>query len=179
MSWKRVQSSILIPERVVYGLLAGNVLIFSGWQLARFRLEKKKDTYSYNWMVRHFTCSKQGVWKEGRLWTLLTSQFSHIDGIHLFSNMFMLYGIGPTCVAYLGASAFLRFYLASGVASELLAQLYNTWRERQRWYRFSSAEIRSLGASGSLMGVFTHYCLLHPTATVYMYFAIPIPAILL
>ena len=68
-------------EKVLYGLIAANCAGYFLWQ---------SDP---SLMRRHATVSVNSI-REGRIYTLLTSAFSHASLNHLFANMFTFYFFG-------------------------------------------------------------------------------------
>ncbi|GAA4124285.1 rhomboid family intramembrane serine protease [Nocardioides fonticola] len=86
-----------------------------------------------------------GTWtpgvSDGAYWQLLTSQFAHVQPLHLGFNMLALYVLGPQLEAVLGRGRFLALYLLSGFAGS--AAVY--------WL---GSEVRpTLGASGAIFGL--------------------------
>lgn len=81
--------SIWDGDNVLYGLIAANLAGFLLWQ-------------SYpGLMYRHATVSVNSV-REGRVYTLLTSAFSHNAFSHILANMFTLYFFGRSMSHVLG-----------------------------------------------------------------------------
>jgi membrane associated rhomboid family serine protease len=109
--------------------------------------------------------------KRGEYQRLLTYGVVHADFTHLFVNMLTLYFFGtfvePFYAAKLGTYGFAFFYTLGIVASIL-----PTW-----WRHREDAEYRSLGASGAVMAVLMASVLLAPWNLLYVFFAIPMPAI--
>lgn len=66
-------------------------------------------------MERNFTSSVKNL-KEGRIWTLITSCFSHSGAGHIFTNLITLYFMAGPVLAILGNVGFLTVYLG-GVSS--------------------------------------------------------------
>ena len=52
---------------------------------------------------------------QGRVWTLFTSMFAHVELWHLLANMFSLYFIGNFVEKLIGRKRLLVFYLISGI----------------------------------------------------------------
>ncbi|HET6294945.1 MAG TPA: rhomboid family intramembrane serine protease [Kribbella sp.] len=74
-------------------------------------------------------------------WRLLTSAFTHVQIFHIFSNLFMLFQVGPPLEQMLGRLRFALLYLLSalggGVAVWLLGNQFGA----------------TLGASGAVLGL--------------------------
>ena len=89
--------------------------------------------------------SVAGTWTsgvaDGAYWQLLTSQFAHVQVVHIGFNMLALYFLGPMLENVLGRTRFLAVYLVSGMAGSAAVML------------FSSADTRTLGASGAIFGL--------------------------
>ncbi len=90
--------------------------------------------------------------------TLVTYQFVHSDGLHIFFNMLLLFVFGDNVEDSMGHLRFLLFYLLVGIGGALL---------------FGLAELLTndtpstvIGASGAIGGVLAAYLLLHPRARV-------------
>lgn len=98
--------------------------------------------------------------------------FIHADGLHLVVNMITLYSFGglmePFFVQRIGMAGFLAFYISAIVIAILPTYL----RHRH------DARYRSLGASGAVSAVLFSSVLLSPWSLIYLFFIVPIPAIL-
>lgn len=96
----------------------------------------------------------------------------HGDGQHLLFNMVTLYFFGRTMEAVinarLGPYGFAFFYTLG-----LIVSILPTYFQHR-----NDAEYRSLGASGAVSAVLFAFILFQPWAMIYVFFAIPIPAIL-
>ena len=102
---------------------------------------------------------------------LATYGIVHADGAHLLFNMITLYFFGTAMERFfdreLGSLGFLFFYVSALVASALPSYL----RHRD------DPDYRTLGASGAVSAVLFAFILLDPWAKLYLYFAVPIPAL--
>lgn len=103
---------------------------------------------------------------------LVTYGVIHADFNHLLFNMITLYFFGqamePFFTARMGTFGFVLFYLGGLVFSILPTYIKNR----------SNPAYRSLGASGAVSGVLFAFILLAPWATIRVFFALPIPAII-
>lgn len=84
----------------------------------------------------------------GQIWRLFTAMFLHIGVLHLLSNLYALYILGPMVEGYYGHARFLAIYLLGGLTGSVAS------------YAFSTAA--SAGASGAifaLVGATTVYFL--------------------
>ena len=98
---------------------------------------------------------------------VVTSGFVHAGVAHLVVNMLTLYFFGPVLETLLGGEQFLIVYAVSLVVGSAWPLL--KYRNRPDYI--------AIGASGAISGVLFSFCLLEPTATVRVLFAIPMPAI--
>jgi membrane associated rhomboid family serine protease len=112
------------------------------------------------------------IQRQREYYRLVTYGFLHADFSHLLVNMLTLFFFGRVMEQYytyqLGVAGFALFYLGGLVVSILPTYLAN--RENARY--------RSLGASGAVSAVLFASILFQPWAKIYLYFALPIPAIL-
>ncbi len=98
---------------------------------------------------------------------MITSGFIHADPIHLFMNMLALFFLGPSLEYLVGTGAFFAIYILSLLAGSL-------WTLMEH---FRSMNYRALGASGAVSGITTAIALFAPFATIYAFFALPMPLI--
>lgn len=120
-------------------------------------------------MTENFLVSWSGV-MDGRLWTLLTTVFSHSLFLHLFINMYVLLGFGSVLESFLGWRLFLKFYLTAGLAGSLGHIFACKWL-------LDSPDLPALGASGAVSGVVALFALLFPREKILLLGFIPLPAI--
>lgn len=100
--------------------------------------------------------------------TLITCGFVHADFGHLIFNALTLYFFGPGLEATIGTPRFLALYFLCLVISSLGTVI------KQR----NNPDYASLGASGAILGVLFAYIVYYPTATIGLYFVVPVPAVL-
>lgn len=81
------------------------------------------------------------VTEYGQWWRLLTAAFLHGGLMHLVFNLYALRGLGMLLEHFFGAPRFLAVYFGGLWASSVLVTL------------FASADSRTVGASGAIMGV--------------------------
>jgi membrane associated rhomboid family serine protease len=109
--------------------------------------------------------------KRGEYQRLLTYGLVHGDFTHLLFNMFTLYFFGTLVERFfqasLGSYGFAFFYTLG-----LVASILPTW-----WRHRNDDAYRSLGASGAVMAVLFASILFDPWMLIYVFAAIPIPAI--
>lgn len=93
-------------------LLIINILVFVGVQLLR-------NTYPlYEWFSAFFPMNDNF-----QFWQPLTYMFMHGDQNHIFSNMLMLFFIGPMVEMGLGSKRFLFLFISAGFGALLLTYL--------------------------------------------------------
>ncbi len=102
------------------------------------------------------------------LYRFLTAGFVHANGAHLAVNMITFFFFGPHLEEILGPVRFLVLYLGS----ELLAHAATFAVHR------NSPDYSAVGASGAIAGVVFAFCVFEPLRLLYLFFAIPIPALL-
>ena len=109
--------------------------------------------------------------ERGEYQRLLTYGLVHADFTHLLFNMFTLYFFGTFVERFyqarMGDYGFAFFY-----ALGLVASILPTW-----WRHRHDPEYRSLGASGSVMAVLFASILFDPWMLIYLFAALPVPAI--
>nr|WP_238350761.1 rhomboid family intramembrane serine protease [Kribbella shirazensis] len=81
------------------------------------------------------------VLTETEPWRLLTSAFTHVQFFHIFSNLFMLWQLGPPLEQMLGRLRFTVLYLLSALGGSVAV-----------WF-LSSPGGATLGASGAVLGL--------------------------
>ncbi|WP_020386681.1 rhomboid family intramembrane serine protease [Kribbella catacumbae] len=78
---------------------------------------------------------------ESEPWRLITSAFTHVQIFHIFSNLFMLWMLGPQLEQMLGRLRFAVLYLVSGLGGGVAVWL------------ISAPGGATLGASGAVLGL--------------------------
>lgn len=109
-------------------LLALNVLVFFAVRIGGAAV--------YNDLVL------RPLWVPEEPWRLLTSAFTHVQIFHIFSNLFMLYQLGPPLEQMLGRLRFTLLYLLSALGGGVAV-----------WVLSSSPLQATLGASGAVLGL--------------------------
>lgn len=147
-----------VSRNITFLIIAINVIVFFLWMLA-----------STSFMANNFLVSSSSV-LEGRVWTLLTSVFSHNQIFHLTINMLVLYSFGRVMQIVLTPKRFLVLYLAAGIVGSISHCLTSS-------YFLGSDYIPALGASGAISGVLVVFSLIYPKQLLYVFGIIPIPAL--
>jgi len=141
--------------------IALNLIVFGMWTFA--------NDVQLEFMAKNFLVSWSAL-EEGRVWTLVTSVFSHNLFWHFFINMFVLNSFGSIIESTLGSMRFLRFYLIAGIVSSLGHSLVSA-------YLLQMPTLPALGASGSIAGTILLFALLFPRQKILILGIIPMPAI--
>ena len=93
----------------------------------------------YNGIVNNFANYYLYV-QNGEYYRLITSMFVHANILHLLSNMYALYVVGPIIEKYYGKGKYLLIYLGSGIIGSLFSVVLTNYA--------------SGGASGAIFGLF-------------------------
>ncbi len=106
---------------------------------------------------------------QGKIWTTVTSVFSHHLFWHLFLNMYVLGSFGEVVEDALGSWRFTSLYLTAGIVSSLSHSIVSAFLLQQ-------SDWPALGASGAISGILVYFALLFPKQRIYFFGLIPIPA---
>lgn len=151
---------------IIYGLIGLNVGIFLLWQYAFQSWNRFKDPTLYLFMQKNLVLNESNI-MAGRIWTLVTSSFSHSKGDHIFWNCLGLYFIAPAAARMIGSAAFLGLYLAGGLVSAITSL---SWH-RARGERWAGSE----GASGAIYSTLSFWAAVYPESTLLLFFVVPMP----
>jgi membrane associated rhomboid family serine protease len=124
---------------VTWSIIIANVLL----SINAFR----NAVFFDNWNFHVYPILKNKDYKR-----LITSAFIHVDGSHLFFNMFSLYIFAGVSEYHFGLFGYLLLYFGSLLAGNVLA----LWLNRSNW------DYRAVGASGAVSGVIFATILLNP-----------------
>ncbi len=106
---------------------------------------------------------------------LLTSGFLHVDYIHLFLNMYVLYIFADILIQFftgvfgnpnMGTLMFVLIYLASVIGGNLLALFFHK----------NNPNYSAVGASGGVSGILFAAIVILPQMMLGIFFVIPMPA---
>lgn len=141
-------------DRIIKSIILANVFIYANFNYpGLFPLSPK-------FLNDHFVASTNAIFGEGpkRYHTLLTSTFSHVDGMHLLVNMVTFYFFGRSAMRVLGPRLGLALYFTSGTFASF-AQLYVAERATEKklgkawtvpYYRYLEPPTKVIGASGAV-----------------------------
>lgn len=104
----------------------------------------------------------------GQVYRMVSAGFLHGDGVHLFFNMLTLFFFGPPLEGGVGHQDFIILYFGSLLGGSALSVLEN-WRK---------PNYRALGASGAIAGLTVCFSIFAPFQMIYLFYALPVPAIL-
>jgi membrane associated rhomboid family serine protease len=144
---------------VVAILLALNVAVFALW-LVLGQSPLMKENFLVSWKLL----------EAGRVWTLVTSAFSHVFFLHFLLNMLVLASFGPIVEYTIGSARFLALYLAAAIIGSFSHAAVSA-------FLLGQPALPALGASGAISGVILLFSLLYPRARVLLFGLIPMPAI--
>ena len=106
--------------------------------------------------------------RQGNQWhRFFTSAFLHVNGTHLFINMYVLWEFGRVLEYNIGAGNLVAIYIASLIAG-------NAWEYVDNR---DTPDYRAVGASGATSGIVLSFSVLAPFATLGVLFVIPMWAI--
>ncbi|KAI0752250.1 hypothetical protein BC629DRAFT_1260797, partial [Irpex lacteus] len=126
------------------------------------------DPSLHLWLRDNFTTSLRNL-REGRIWTLVTSAFSHEGTGHIFVNALTFFFMAPPVLGVLGKRAFFVLYLGGGLVSSLTSLWFNNFYKPKPNYS-------SHGASGAMYAVISLLACIAPKATFQLYGIVPVPA---
>jgi membrane associated rhomboid family serine protease len=149
-------------------ILAINGGVFLLWQGAKSTYQTTRDPTLWIFLRDNFLVNWQNI-TSGRVWTLITSCFSHQDIEHALFNGLSFYFMAPAVMQVLGNSRFLGLYFLGGIASSLTSLIWN------RFYKHES-NFSSHGASGAILATIAFYGCAFPRTTFLIFFIIPCPA---
>lgn len=149
---------------VTYSLLVVNIAVFAAWSMAG-----TNDQLAM-FMIQNFLVSSEAL-AEGRVWTIVTSMFSHNLVWHLLLNMFALNSFGAIMEEGLGAGRFLRFYFAAGIVGSICHALVSA-------QIIGDPSVPAHGASGAISGLILLFALCYPKQKLLIMGIIPIPALI-
>ena len=135
-------------------LILVNVLIF-------FLLPFLGHDVPSRWLL----ASSDGIFRQGRIWELLTAAFIHTDPLHILFNMIFLWMVGREMESFYGTRDFLVLYLSAAAVSTLGWAVVD---------EFSPIHGEMLGASGAIWTVIVLYALYYPHREILLFFVLPV-----
>ena len=98
-------------DNLIYSIIGLNIFAFGAWKYS------ENDRKTRRFLLDNFMISSNGVLREFRIHTFLTSIFFHRDPWHLASNLVTVYFFGRSCLQYLGGPRFLALYVGGGLVA--------------------------------------------------------------
>ncbi|MGB0991848.1 MAG: rhomboid family intramembrane serine protease [Akkermansiaceae bacterium] len=157
----------LVGSPVVKWLLIYNIGVFIVELVAAGSGNTSTD---YLFTKRYGMFSVQDAFHHGEIWRIITCQFLHKDGQHLFANMLGLFFFGRYVEQWWGSLKFLGFYFICGVAGPLLFTLLIYL---PGFFPYSDVSRYMLGASAGVYGVMIAVALIAPNLRVLLFFFLP------
>ncbi|XP_022737335.1 RHOMBOID-like protein 12, mitochondrial [Durio zibethinus] len=153
-------------EHLILGLVIINVAVFTMWRIADLKF-----------MTNNFTISVDNI-RNGRVHTMITSAFSHISLEHLICNVMGLAMFGINIGRIFGPAYLLKLYLAGAIGGSTFCLVHHAILALSSKGKGEKdpSKTPALGASAAVYAVMMLDILLHPTATIYIDFVIPVPA---
>lgn len=149
------QAELVLRSYATLALLATNILV----SVAAFSNERLLAAMMFDMTL---------IRRRHEYHRMITSGFIHGDPTHLFMNMLALFFLGPPLEYTIGTWSYLGIYLACLLAGSL-------WTYMEH---FRDLNYKALGASGAVAGISSAAALFFPLATIYVFFALPMPFIL-
>lgn len=146
------------PQYLVWTIIGLNAVVFGLWQI------RYSNAFLYKTLEKYFILDRSALTRTSN-WSLILSSFSHQEPFHILMNMLCLYSFSGSMISVLGVQGFASLYLISGAWASFFSLAFS---QVTRYFG------RSLGASGSIAGVFTTFATVFPNAGIAFFF-IPIP----
>lgn len=132
------------PAVVTWWLAGANVAIWMaavsyGWLELGPTLGASDASLNYEQLVLYSGMKVDRLMEAGQWWRLFSSQFVHLDILHLAFNVYGLYVVGPVLERFYGRKRFAALYIAAGTAGAAASY----------WF----TDLASGGASGALYGL--------------------------
>ena len=131
------------------------------------------NRYAFIDRLKH-SPSRENAYKE--YYRLLTSGFVHADWTHLLVNMFVLYSFGGLIENYIiadfGTQVGRVIFLVLYILNIIFANIPTYFKHK------NNPAFSSIGASGAVSGIVFIFILMQPWSILYLFFIIPLPAIL-
>ncbi|KAJ1698301.1 hypothetical protein LUZ63_006813 [Rhynchospora breviuscula] len=159
---------ILTPEGVILLLIGANAAVFILWR-----------TEDPSFMRKHFMLSLDNF-KSGRLHTLITNAFSHLELDHIISNVLALFFFGIEIAELFGPKFLLKLYLGGALSGSIFYLIERVFLvpsdQDQGW---NNSRTPALGASAAVNAIVLLQVFLFPKSLIHLYMFIPVPAALM
>ncbi len=114
--------------------------------------------------VQRYIFWPEAILRNKQGYRLISSGFLHLDGFHLFGNMYSLYAFGRYLEPRAGAMAFLAIYFSSIIGGNLLSLFLHRHHD-----------YRALGASGGVCGIIYASIFLMGSSIFLFFLPVPVP----
>ena len=130
------------------------------------------NNYTFFDQLKHYPSIE---YQDKSYYRWLTSGFLHGDMMHLFVNMYVFYIFGTYVEMFIKSSSLGAY---GGIIYLVLYLLIIVMANIPTYFKYKNVTFfSSVGASGGVTGLVFIYILLNPWNMLYLFFAIPIPAI--
>ena len=133
-------------------------------------LAEQTEVFGPDFLGHWFAARADTIFRQGRIWQLLTATFLHADVLHLIGNMLFLWFVGREIESMYGARDFLAFYLSAAIFSTFVWAAAHEFVPRHG----GNPDVRMIGASGAVLAVVVLYALFFPRREVMFMFVIPV-----
>lgn len=132
------------PVVVTWWLLVANIVIWVGglvfgWARIVETLGITSSYLKFEQLTLYTGMKVDRLILQGQWWRLFSSQFVHLDFLHIIFNGYGLYVLGPILERFYGRKRFFTLYLASGTLASFAS--------------FAINDVPSGGASGAIYGL--------------------------
>ena len=148
---------LLISNAVVFGIVA----IIGGFLGLHLNLPGVGYGSLQDYIVHFGSFWPFAPWEA---WRYVSYMFIHVDFMHFFFNMLMLWMFGAEVGEWMGAKHFAIMYFFCGIFAAVFSVAM---------YYLNLTDAPIIGASGALMGVFVAYYKFFPERRILMFFFIP------
>lgn len=128
----------------------------------------------FSWLVERLVSLTPYFAMRGCVWQFVTYMFVHIEPMHLFFNMLILWFFAPDLEVNWGTRRFWWFYMTTGVGAGLVYFIVQVARFYSNSYGNPEIFNPMLGASGALYGVMLAFAAYNPEAIVLVFGIFPI-----
>src|SRR5437773_5514522 len=145
--WKELRQTFQRNDRMVYQLIAINLVIFLGLNLIQLPYFFSGNTFDVSSFRFDIGLPANVHTLIHQPWTLITYMFTHFEFTHILYNMLLLYWFGKILSEFAGNKKILPIYLLGGICGGILyIAAYNLFPV------FSGAvnDARAWGASASV-----------------------------
>lgn len=165
--WQR-KKDIIVSVAIL--VIFGSVYAFSQW--ARKQAMEKENLRPLIFLRQNFETSLSNLYN-GRLWTLLTSSFTHYSLLHLAVNTMAILSFAPLTLMRFGTGTFVFVWVGGAITSWVFQSTKNQFSS----FRGAPQDQASIGASGVALAFFSIAAHISPQSQVIFFpfpFGVPI-----